>query len=129
MCFTRGRMNVPSLCLPMHKKAATLIRFCPLLFERDPGDFNLFDLPYHMVWAVATVSKVLVYSTRTTRPMCVASNHHYASLSDLTWKEDGFLMFCSMDGYVSFMIFRRGELGRPLARDCKLLFLGVFRGH
>lgn len=120
MGFTRGRMNQPSICLPVHKKAAILVRFCPLLFSREPGDKCIFDIPYHMVWALATLNKIQVYSTRSTKPMFIASNLHYASLSDLSWSGSEVLAISSMDGYISFAIFEPSTFGSllPLSGEC-----------
>lgn len=44
-----------------------------------------FSLPYRMVYAVATSDAVFVYDTQQTTPICVVSNLHYATFSDLTW--------------------------------------------
>lgn len=38
-----------------------------------------------MVYAVATQDAVLVYDTQQTTPLCVVSNLHYATFTDLTW--------------------------------------------
>ena len=44
-----------------------------------------FSLPYRMVYAVATQDAVLVYDTQQTTPLCVVSNLHFTTFSDLTW--------------------------------------------
>ena len=44
-----------------------------------------FALPYRMVYAVATQDAVFVYDTQQTIPLCVVSNLHFATFSDLTW--------------------------------------------
>lgn len=46
---------------------------------------SAFSLPYRMVYAVATQDAVFVYDTQQTTPVCVVSNLHYATFSDLTW--------------------------------------------
>jgi hypothetical protein len=38
-------------------------------------------------------------------------NYHYSALTDLAWKNDEVLAISSSDGYISFMIFDKGELG------------------
>lgn len=45
----------------------------------------LFALPYRMVYAVATQDAVLVYDTQQQTPLCVVSNLHFATFTDLTW--------------------------------------------
>lgn len=44
-----------------------------------------FALPYRMVYAVATQDAVLVYDTHQQTPLCVVSNLHFATFTDLTW--------------------------------------------
>lgn len=51
----------------------------------SPGPTPAFSLPYRMVYAVATQDAVFVYDTQQTTPLCVVSNLHYATFSDLTW--------------------------------------------
>lgn len=54
-----------------------------------PGKSNLpppvFDLPYRLVYAVATQDAVHVYDTQQAKPLCVVSNLHYATFTDLSW--------------------------------------------
>jgi chromatin assembly factor 1 subunit B len=51
----------------------------------SPAPAPAFSLPYRMVYAVATQDAVFVYDTQQTVPICVVSNLHYATFSDLTW--------------------------------------------
>jgi chromatin assembly factor 1 subunit B len=44
-----------------------------------------FALPYRVVYAVATQDAVLVYDTQQQSPLCVVSNLHFATFTDLTW--------------------------------------------
>lgn len=44
-----------------------------------------FALPYRIVYAVATQDAVLVYDTQQQTPLCVVSNLHFATFTDLTW--------------------------------------------
>ena len=50
-----------------------------------PGPPPVFDLPYRMVYAIATQDAVYVYDTQQKQPLCVVSNLHYATFTDLTW--------------------------------------------
>lgn len=46
---------------------------------------TVFALPYRIVYAVATQDGVLVYDTQQQTPICVVSNLHFATFTDLTW--------------------------------------------
>lgn len=94
---------------------------------------SVFALPYRIVYAVATQDAVLVYDTQQQAPLCVVSNLHYATFSDLTWyvfpslscfcqmrlighlrSPDGLtLLMSSTDGFCSALSFTAGELGQP----------------
>lgn len=49
------------------------------------GPSMAFTLPYRMVYAVATEDSVLMYDTQQSTPLCVVSNLHCATFTDLTW--------------------------------------------
>ncbi|KAL8277117.1 hypothetical protein RQP46_010445 [Phenoliferia psychrophenolica] len=75
---------------------------------------SLFDLPYRMVYAVATLDCVFLYDTQQAGPICVFGNLHYAPFTDLTWSSDGqTLVVSSQDGYCSIVAFDPLELGTP----------------
>lgn len=44
-----------------------------------------FNLPYRMVYAVATQDAIHVYDTQQQKPLCIVSNLHFATFTDLTW--------------------------------------------
>lgn len=50
-----------------------------------PGPRPAFSLPYRMVYAVATQDSVLLYDTQQKSPICVVSNLHCATFTDLAW--------------------------------------------
>ncbi|KAL7620646.1 Chromatin assembly factor 1 subunit [Parahypoxylon ruwenzoriense] len=78
-----------------------------------PGPKPTFTLPYRMVYAVATQDSVLLYDTQQTTPICVVSNLHLATFTDLTWSSDGStLLISSSDGFCSTLSFAPGELGQ-----------------
>ncbi|GAA5937826.1 Cac2p [Sporobolomyces koalae] len=79
---------------------------------------SLFDLPYRMVYAVATLDSVYLYDTQQEGPICMFGNLHYAPFTDLTWAPDGqTLILSSQDGYCSIVAFSPGELGVPYTGD------------
>ncbi|KAI1209694.1 WD40 repeat-like protein [Annulohypoxylon truncatum] len=78
-----------------------------------PGTKMGFTLPYRMVYAVATQDSVLLYDTQQVTPICVVSNLHLATFTDLTWSSDGAtLLITSSDGFCSTLSFLPGELGQ-----------------
>ncbi|KAI0881493.1 WD40 repeat-like protein [Annulohypoxylon maeteangense] len=78
-----------------------------------PGSKMGFTLPYRMVYAVATQDSVLLYDTQQVTPICVVSNLHLATFTDLTWSSDGAtLLITSSDGFCSTLSFLPGELGQ-----------------
>ncbi|KAI1465541.1 WD40 repeat-like protein [Daldinia caldariorum] len=83
-----------------------------------PGPKPTFALPYRMVYAVATQDSVLLYDTQQTTPICVVSNLHLATFTDLTWSSDGStLLISSSDGFCSTLSFTPGELGQEYKGD------------
>jgi len=51
----------------------------------NPNPKPTFSLPYRMVYAVATQDSVLLYDTQQQTPICVVSNLHCATFTDLAW--------------------------------------------
>ncbi|CAK1354568.1 putative WD repeat-containing protein [Cercospora beticola] len=77
-----------------------------------PGPVPAFGLPYRVVYAVATQDAVHLYDTQQQKPLCVVSNLHYATFTDLSWSSDGqTLLMTSTDGFCSALTFAPGELG------------------
>lgn len=72
----------------------------------------VFALKYRIVYAVATQDSIIVYDTEQKQPLCVVSNLHYSTFTDLTWSPDGNnLLMTSTDGFCSVIIFENDELG------------------
>ncbi|XP_040005405.1 chromatin assembly factor 1 subunit B isoform X2 [Xiphias gladius] len=122
--FSRKGLKRPIAHLPCPTKATLAVRCCPVYFELritrgEDGSIqalpNVFQLPYRMVFAVASEDSIFLYDTQQNLPFGLVSNIHYHTLSDLTWSRDGsFLAVSSTDGYCSFLSFSPGELGTPL---------------
>ncbi len=67
-----------------------------------------------MVFAVITISAVLVYDTQHPHPLARLGGLHLACINDAAWTPDGrMLVVCSSDGYVTFVRFDDGALGEP----------------
>lgn len=92
--------------LPGLKTYATCVKFNPYLFKKQSTDASkvpLLDIPYRMVFAVATTDQVIVYATDQQTPIAVIGNIHYAPINDLAWCSNDTLVACSSDGYCSVM--------------------------
>ncbi|KAF1947179.1 chromatin assembly factor 1 protein [Clathrospora elynae] len=84
------------------------------------GPTSAFTLPYRMIYAVATQDAIHIYDTQQQKPLCIVSNLHFATFTDITWSNDGsMLLMTSSDGFCSSITFAPGELGEkytgPLA--------------
>ncbi|GAA6093273.1 chromatin assembly factor 1 subunit B [Tachysurus ichikawai] len=122
--FSRKSFKRPIAHLPCPAKATLAVRCCPVYFELrtkklEDGSVqplpNTFQLPYRLVFAVASEDSIFFYDTQQTLPFAYLSNIHYHTLSDLSWSCDGsFLAVSSTDGYCSFVSFDELELGTPL---------------
>ncbi|XP_076603181.1 chromatin assembly factor 1 subunit B [Chaetodon auriga] len=122
--FSRTGLKRPIAHLPCPTKATLAVRCCPVYFELrtkkgEDGSVqalpDVFQLPYRMVFAVASEDSIFLYDTQQALPFGLVSNIHYHTLSDLSWSGDGsFLAVSSTDGYCSFLSFSPGELGTPL---------------
>ncbi|XP_048049761.1 chromatin assembly factor 1 subunit B [Megalobrama amblycephala] len=122
--FSRRSLKRPIAHLPCPSKATLAVRCSPVYFElrtkrTEDGSLkpvsNTFNLPYRLVFAVASEDSIFFYDTQQTLPFGYVSNIHYHTLSDLSWSRDGsFLAVSSTDGYCSFVSFEEGELGTAL---------------
>lgn len=112
--FTRYSKE-PAVVIPSADCFTTAVRCCPIFFKLRPHDENcppLIDLPYRMVYAIASKSSVYLYDTQQRMPFGSISNIHYARLTDVTWSSDGkILIASSFDGFCTLIGFEDGELG------------------
>ncbi|KAL6780657.1 hypothetical protein ACKKBF_B12285 [Auxenochlorella protothecoides x Auxenochlorella symbiontica] len=120
--YARDEWDAPLLHLPGHSKPVVAVRFCPVLFKkpepsgREDVGGQAIDLPYRMVFAVATLDSVVVYDTASPTPLCLLGALHYDSITDLAWSGDArYLAVSSRDCYCSIAVFEPGELGEALA--------------
>ena len=134
----RGRC-VPLFCAPMSKHVVC-VKSNPRLWRKansDPPTSSsssssassssftssslstssppLFNLPYRLIFAVASLDSIAIYDSEHSHPIAFLSKMHYDSITDLAWSTDGeTLAVTSIDGCVSFVTFEEGELGCPL---------------
>lgn len=101
--------------IPSPDQYTVAVRCCPLLFELRPYAEHkppIINLPYRMIFAIATKSSVYLYDTQQQMPFGMVSNIHYARLTDLSWSSDGtILIVSSVDGFCTLITFDKDELG------------------
>ncbi|KJE95656.1 chromatin assembly factor 1, variant 2 [Capsaspora owczarzaki ATCC 30864] len=117
--FARSYLNAPLFDICALSKPAIAVRCSPALFQHrqlaEPVA-PFLKLPYRMIFAIATIDTVLVYDTQQRAPFAMFTNLHYAPLTDIAWSGDGHtLMMSSQDGYCSYVTWKEGEIGLPLA--------------
>lgn len=73
----------------------------------------MIDLPYKMVFAIGTIDSLYIYDTQSIVPKYAVTNIHFQALTDLAWNGSSLLAASSADGYISFFMFEKNELGIP----------------
>lgn len=116
--YARGKWTSPIAHVPGQTKPVVAVRFCPLVFEKAESDVArdgpFENLPYTMVYAVATLDSVVIYDTASSLPLAAFCQLHYDSISDLAWSKDGkYLAVSSRDCFCSIISFEDGDLGKP----------------
>jgi chromatin assembly factor 1 subunit B len=107
-------MKKPAFMLPTLDKSPVCVRFCPIIFKKDETDDSteeLISLDYKIVFAVGTIDSIYIYDTQSTVPRTIHTNIHYLQINDISWRGDSMLAACSSDGYITFVIFEKNELG------------------
>jgi chromatin assembly factor 1 subunit B len=135
--YARGKWASPIAHIPGQTKPVVAVRFCPVVFEREAKDEGMDgwdeadpagraeesttpapyeNLPYVMVYAVATLDSVIIYDTASSLPLAAFCQLHYDSISDMAWSKDGkYLAVSSRDCFCSIISFDDGDLGKPAA--------------
>lgn len=112
--FTRYSKQ-PAVVIPSDHGFTIAVRCCPTVFKLRPYNENcppIIDLPYRMIYAIASKNSVLLYDTQQRMPFGSISKIHYARLTDVTWSNDGrILIVSSFDGFCTLISFEEGELG------------------
>lgn len=110
-----GLRRPPVMCISGFKKPAIAVRFSPVLFKLQEGESGYIDLPYRMIFAIATQDSIFVYDTQRLEPLAVAASIHYAVITDICWSADGkVLMASSADGFVSSIVFDDDLIGKDI---------------
>ena len=82
----------------------------------------MFDIPYVIVFAIATADAVFIYSTESISPIAVVGGIHYSLLTDLAWFNSKILAVSSSDGYCSFLYLENEQVGVELNKECKIIY-------
>ena len=114
LLYRRNDFSSPCLVYSTNNKPAVCARFCQKLYKFDTNKPKIFDLPYKMVFAVATVDSVIVYQINSLQPLFIVGNIHFACLTDLAWCGNKCLGISSSDGFCSFVFFEEKELGEVI---------------
>ncbi|KAH7520949.1 chromatin assembly factor 1 subunit FAS2 [Ziziphus jujuba] len=114
--FSRKDLSRPTIQLPGASKPVVAVRFCPHQFSlrgSDPSGF--FNLPYRLIFAVATLNSLYIYDTESITPITILAGLHYAAITDIAWSSDArYLASSSQDGYCTLLEFDGDELGTPI---------------
>lgn len=113
LVFRCTSFTKPISYYPTGREVALCCRFCPVLYELRDNNTNFWDLPYRLVFAIATSRSILIYDSQQPTPIGYISKIHLARLTDLAWSNDGrLLMVSSYDGYCTLVTFDRDEFGK-----------------
>lgn len=112
LVFRYSNFNKPISYYPTGREIAICCRFSPVLYELRKEETNFWEMPYRIIFAIATSRSIIIYDSQQSLPIGYISQIHLARLTDLVWSTDGkILMVSSYDGYCTFVTFDKGELG------------------
>lgn len=83
--FARKSFTKPVLYVPSLDQYSVAVQFSPVLYTLRNDTKSLFDLPYRMVYAIATNSSILLMDTEHAAPFAYIGDIHYTRLTDLSW--------------------------------------------
>lgn len=83
--FARKSFIKPVLYVPSLDQYSVAVQFSPVLFELKEDTKSIFDLPYRMIYAIATNSSILLMDTQHAAPFAYIGDIHYTRLTDLSW--------------------------------------------
>lgn len=112
LVFKRSNFSKPVHYYPTGTEVALCVRFSPVVYKLRNKETNFWDVPYRIVFAVATSRSILIYDSQQSTPIGYASQIHLARITDLAWSSDGsLLMITSYDGYSTLITFEKNEFG------------------
>lgn len=112
LVFKSSNFNKALAFYPTGREVGLCCKFSPILYKLKPNETNIWQMPYRIIFAVATSRSIIIYDSQQSSPIGYISQVHLARLTDLVWSNDGkFLMVSSYDGYCTFITFEEGEFG------------------
>lgn len=92
---------------------------------------SVFQLPYRMMFAVATHDTVAIHDTQQAGPICILSKLHYDSFTDMAWSHDGHILtLVSSDGYCTVIVFDENMATYSIQqRDLQLKSVTLAHSH
>lgn len=75
----------PVAYYPSADRYSIAVRCCPILFELRAGHPSLYEIPYRIIFAVATQNAILLYDTQQSVPFARIARIHYTRLTDVAW--------------------------------------------
>lgn len=118
--ISRKDFSRPAMSLPGASKPIVAVRFCPILFclQGSNTAAKLFELPYRVIFAVATFNSLYIYDSESSSPIVIVAGLHYAAITDISWSPNAkYLAVSSQDGYCSILEFDDDELGVPFSLE------------
>jgi hypothetical protein len=125
---TRNQLSagLPGLVVDGFAKGVIAVRPHPRLFKlKDGNNGSVFvELPYRIVYAVASQDAVALFDTTQAHPLATFTNLHYGTLTDVCWSADGkHLLVTATDGFATMVAISPADLGEMLSEEeqCSLL--------
>jgi hypothetical protein len=95
------------------KQPSICVRPNPVLFQVPDDCKENGQVPHRCIFAVLTWDSIILYDTYHDQPLSIITGIHYSNLVDAAWTANGqHLCVCSTDGFITFVDFAEGELGR-----------------
>ncbi|KAH0571346.1 Transducin [Spironucleus salmonicida] len=93
----------PSIVLPGLRFPSTTIKFSPVLYQLNNEKQNITDLPYRMIFAVASGCDVTIYDTQTFTPIALFQGESFQSdyITSLSWDFTG-QQLCAFGAHFQF---------------------------
>lgn len=112
LVFKHNCLKKPTFYYQIGREVALCARFSPVVYKLRKSEQNFWNIPYRIVFAIATSRSVIIYDSQQPIPIAYISNIHFSRLTDIAWSSDGqLLVVSSYDGYVSIVTFDENEIG------------------
>ncbi|KAK6192871.1 hypothetical protein SNE40_004268 [Patella caerulea] len=100
-----------------HRKAITVVRFNPNIFEKRIKKDSDKSQQYSCCAIGSKDRSISIWLTALKRPLVVTHDLFESSIMDISWSKSGFeLICCSIDGTVAYIDFSVEEIGSSLTQ-------------